>query len=441
MLYDQLVKLDNLGTPKLALAKSITPNTDFTRWVITLRDGVEFHNGKKVTATDVLFSIARIIKGKYAGAVGYGPIDLSKCHVINASSLVLEFKTPYAQLVQFMAAQLGTSPIVPTNFDPRKPVGTGPFKLVSFTPGVQSIMVRNPNYWDRPAYLDQIVLVDLTDETAQISALQTGQADIVNFLSASSVATVKAAGMKTWISQTGATVPFTMRTDIAPFNDVRVRQAFRLIVDRKQMLEQVYSGFGSIGNDVFGRYDTYYDKSLPQREQDIAQAKSLLKAAGKEGMAVDLPTSTLGPGCIETAVVFATQAKKAGVKVTIKQSNPTDFYATSYLHAPFTQEYWNYIPYLPLAEQSYVPPAPYNSTFRDDPAYNALYRQASATKDKTKLESITHQMMKMDYDSGGHIIPTFFPSIAASSPKVHGITTSVLGYSPGGCDWASYWID
>ena len=85
------------------------------------------------------------------------------------------------------------------------------------------------------------------------------------------------------ISETGAWQPFTMRIDAAPFDDVQVRQAFRLIVDRKQMVQQVLSGQGRIGNDLFARYDPSYANDLPQREQDLEQAKSLLKQAGKRG--------------------------------------------------------------------------------------------------------------------------------------------------------------
>ena len=80
------------------------------------------------------------------------------------------------------------------------------------------------------------------------------------------------------VSKTGGWLPICMAIDMPPFDDVRVRQAMRLIVDRKGMLEQVISGYGFVGNDLYAPFDPGYDHSLPQRQQDIAQAKSLLKA-------------------------------------------------------------------------------------------------------------------------------------------------------------------
>ena len=100
-----------------------------------------------------------------------------------------------------------------------------------------------------------------------------------------------------------------MRVDQAPFTDVRVRQAFRLMVDRNQMVRQVYSGHGRIGNDMYCPYDPSYPSKLAQRHQDIDQAKSLLKAAGQSDMAITLTTSPEDPGLLESAQVFAQNAK------------------------------------------------------------------------------------------------------------------------------------
>ena len=96
---------------------------------------------------------------------------------------------------------------------------------------------------------------------------------------------------------------------------MRVRQAFRLIVDREQMVEQVLSGQGSIANDLYARYDPAYASDLPQRTQDLEQAKSLLKQAGREGLSVELVTAPVFQGIVEAAQVFAEQAKGAGVNV------------------------------------------------------------------------------------------------------------------------------
>src|SRR5204863_8581609 len=104
---------------------------------------------------------------------------------------------------------------------------------------------------------------------------------------------------------------FYMDTTKAPFNDVNVRQAIKLIADRQALVDGALNGFGSVGNDIFGKGLPFYDSSLPQREQDVEQAKSLLKKAGQENLNVLLQTSQIFPGFVESATLLAQQAKAA----------------------------------------------------------------------------------------------------------------------------------
>ncbi len=151
-----------------------------------------------------------------------------------------------------------------------------------------------------------------------------------------------------------------MAIDMPPFDDPKVRQAFRLIIDRKAVLEQVGNGYGQIANDLYSPFDEGYDKSLPQREQDIEQAKSLLKSAGKEGLSVDLHTTNGAAGMVELASVFASQAKAAGVNVTVK--NDPNYYGDSYLKLPFSVDFWGTRGYLNQVQQGSLPNSPYNET-------------------------------------------------------------------------------
>lgn len=232
-----------------------------------------------------------------------------------------------------------------------------------------------------------------------------------------------------------------MRVDQKPFDDVRVRQALRLIVDRQEMLNQVFGGKGKIGNDVFGIYDKDFPKDLPQRQQDIDQAKSLLKSAGQQDLVIQLVTTPNAPGMIPAAQVFATQAKKAGVTVNIVQQTTTDYFANSYLKVAFSQDYWPTQPYLVAAGQALAgPDAPFNACKFNDPEYNSLYNQAIAEVDGGKRADLIHVMVKIDDDRGANIIPYFFPTIYASSQKVGGIKQFPTGFSPGGNDFANFWL-
>ena len=149
-------------------------------------------------------------------------------------------------------------------------------------PGQLSQFVRHENYWDGPAWVDELFIYDFADDAAKVNALLAGQVQSVDNLPNYLAGTIEQQGASPLVSETGAWVPFTMRVDVEPFSDVRVRQALRLIVDRQQMIDQALNGFGVLGNDMYSPFDPAYARHLPQRMQDIDQAKSLL-APGRAG--------------------------------------------------------------------------------------------------------------------------------------------------------------
>ena len=148
-------------------------------------------------------------------------------------------------------------------------------------------------------------------------------------------------------SPTGGWNPITMRTDIAPFNDVRVRQAIRLVFDRKQAIATALYGQGTPAADHYGRFDPCYDPSLV-RNRDVEQAKSLLKKAGREGLKVELTTTTLAAGSVEACQVLAENAKAAGMQITLKKVDILPFFG-GFGKWPFAIDYWPGLPYLVVA--------------------------------------------------------------------------------------------
>ena len=331
--------------------------------------------------------------------------------------------------------------MVPVGFDVKKPIGTGPFKYVSFTPGQQSVFARNENYWNSPLpYADQLVMTDYSDETSQVNALLSGQVDVINLLSQETVGTVTGSGKKVVISPGGGWNPFTMRVDQAPFNDVRVRQAFRLAVDREKMLQTVFGGHGTIGNDLFSIWSREYDHSIPQRPYDPEQAKSLLKQAGHENLSIQLVTGDIAQGVVSMAQVYAQQAATSGIKVTLRQITPTEYYGPNYLKWVFGQDYWYYQPYFAQVNQATLPTSPFNETHFNNAKYNNLYQQAHSTTDDSKRVEIAHEMQMIDYNEGGYIIPFFPPVIDGYAPNVNGIVQSKLGASFNQWDFEHMWL-
>src|SRR4029077_1336510 len=149
------------------------------------------------------------------------------------------------------------------------------------------------------------------------------------------------------------------------------------LVDRKQLINSALDGSGTVGADVSSPYDPNYDTSL-HREQDIAQAKSLLKKAGQENLKVQLVTSAVATGTVAMATVLAQQAQAAGVTISLKTVDPATFFGPNYLRWTFSQDFYNYSPYLGQVAQSLLPTSPFNETHWSLPRYGSLYRQGDA---------------------------------------------------------------
>jgi peptide/nickel transport system substrate-binding protein len=441
-LYDALVWLTPGAQPYFRLAQEMTPNKDASVWTIRLRKGVNFHNGKECTADDLIFSINRVVNPKSPGVAANAlkGINAAGMKKLDRYTVSVPFAAPYSTFVQTLANST-TVFIVPVGFNPKKPIGTGPFKLASFTPGQQTVFARNENYWDSPLpYLDQVIMTDYSDETSQVNSLLSGQVDVVNLLSQDTIGTVTGSGKKVVISPGGGWNPFTMRVDSPPFNDVRVRQAFRLAVDRPKMLQTVFGGHGTIGNDIFGIWAPEYDHSVPQRTYDPEQAKSLLKQAGHSDLSIELVTGDIAQGVINMAEVYAQQAAAAGINAKLRQVTVTDFYGPNYLKWAFAQDFWYYQPYFAQVNQATLPGSPYNETHFNNPRYKTLYAQALATLDVSKRTEIAHEMQMIDYNEGGYIIPFFPAVIDGYSPNVNGIVKSKLGASFNSWDFEHMWL-
>src|SRR3954452_21527772 len=439
-MYESLaVRTPDFSELQMLVAESIEPvGSKPNAWTVRIKDRVEFHNGKTVTADDVIFSLRRITdpKDPKVGNSSISYIDRDNLKKIDERTVRIPLKLTNAAFADDLGQYFNA--IVPTDYDPKKPVGTGPFKFQSFSPGQRSVFVKNPNYWQtgRP-YADQLTIIDFPDDTARTNALLGGQVEAINNLPAAQLASIRGnPNLKVLSSPTGAWQPFTMRIDAAPFDDVKVRQAFRLIVDRDQMVQQVLSGQGNVANDLYAIYDPMYASDLPQRKQDLEQAKSLLKQAGKEGLSVELVTSPVFNGIVEAAQVFAEQAKGAGVNVKVRKVDTGSFYdPDKYLKYPFAQDFWASRVYLAQVAQGDLPNSPFNETHWGKGKFESLINQARGEVDDTKRKDILHQAQQMQYDQGGYIIPYFSNIIDAYSAKVSGFQPAKSGFPFG-----NYWL-
>jgi peptide/nickel transport system substrate-binding protein len=429
-----------------ALAESVEPNADGSEWTIRLKDGVEFHNGKTLTASDVIYTFQTIMNPKNPGAAAsrLATMDVAGMRALDSRTVKLPFHSPFSPMLPVLA-DAGTPcvRVIPEGFSLQHPVGTGPFKYQSFTPGVQSNFVRNDNYWrSGQPYVDNVIIIDINDDTARSDALIGGEVDAIELLPNSEISTISTySNLRLLISVTGGWNPFTMRVDKAPFDDVRVRQAFRLIANRPQLITSVLDGQGVIANDLYGRYDPTYDHILPQRQQDLDEAKSLLRQAGHGGMSIQLVTSDVALGLVESAQVFAAQAAQAGVTVHVLNTTPTTFFSVYFLNSAFSQTYWATRDFLVQAADSMLPTAPYNETHWHNDTWLKYVTEAFATVDATKQRELIHEAQTIEWNEGGYLNWGWFNEIDAYNSRVHGFVPDKAALGLTSYRFREVWLD
>jgi peptide/nickel transport system substrate-binding protein len=448
LLYEPLVRQNKDAQVEYMLAESITPhNGSLSEWVIKLRPGITWHSGKDLTSADVIWSINRIISNDYSGTLFLGPVDVKGVKALDNLTVLVPMTTPFASFVDQLAGGWYYLYIVPDGWNggSAAPDGTGPFNVYqSFTPGQRSVFLRNKNYWQHGLpYLDAVTFIDFSDNAAVQDALTTGAIQAAGQLDPPQIpALANTHGVVPVASRTGQFKPFTMRIDQAPFNDVNVRQAMRLLVDRQQLIDSALDGYGTVASDVFSPYDPDFDASL-HRQQDIPQAKYLLKKAGYDNdLTVTLTTSPLETGMVAMATVLAEQAAAAGVTIKLQQVDPGTFFATGkYLNWTFSQDYYSYAAYLNQVAQSFLGSAsPFNETHLNNAHYTSLYNQANATPDASTRKQILYEMQNFDFTQGTYIIPTFPDALDAYSSKLRGWSTAKVGESLSNWAFRTFWF-
>ena len=440
-LYEALLYRDDNFDLKPLLALSATPSADAKTWTVKLRHGVLFHDGRTMTSRDVAATFARIVdpENPKSGAASLTVLD--EVAVLDDYRLEFRLNTPTATFDDSLGQYaLG---IVPADYDPQNPVGTGPFRYKSFTAGRRSLFTRNNRYWrDAEPYLDELRILNFSDDNALINALLATQVDAIGQVPLALLEVLQTDPRVNILnSQTGMWLPFTMRVDRAPFDDVRVRQAFRLVVDREQMVEQVLSGNGTVGNDLYALYDPGYAENLPQRVQNIDRAKELLAEAGyPNGLDVELVTAPIQAGAVEAAQVFAQQAMAAGINVKIRRVDTTTFFGDDYLQWDFAQDFWYTRNFLPQANNGSLPNSPYNETHWDNPRFQQLVEQAKSTIDPTERNALITEAQTIEYNEGGYIIWGHPNQADAYQRYVGGLVPNSTGLPLSGLQFRRFWL-
>ncbi len=425
------------GLVSPGLATEAHANKDFTVWTLRLRAGVVWQDGKPFTADDVVYTL----KASWNAPSGlnyqlYKPIiNFKGVRKLDKLTVEIPLFRGIAQFPQLTFTQ--ASHIIQngtTNFN--KPVGTGPFKLESFTPGSRSVFTANHNYWGSPEpYVDTLIIdSSYTSDPARLNALLAGDLDIVPSVPPALAKAQESAKRIVLGNQNGpAFIAVTMRTDQAPFTDVHVRQAMKLIPDRPALVLDAFDGFAAPGNDCPGNTLQYWASDL-KAVHDPEKAKSMLKRAGHGSLSLALYSSEVLAGMNETATLFAEQATAAGVNVSVVRDDPATYYSTGSPGGTWPNKHFSVNNWvigqgsLPLFYLSALyRNAPYNESHWHNAMGDKLLGDALAEGNSTSAEQKWHAVQKLQYDQGGYIVTTALNNVDGYSTKVRGIKTTEAG--------------
>jgi peptide/nickel transport system substrate-binding protein len=421
---EMIVELGIDGGIEYRIAEEIGASADAKTWTLKIRDGIEFHNGKTVTAEDVAATLERHSDEKSkSGALGYMKgIETIK---VDGKNVVLTLKEPNADLPYLLTDY---HIIVQPNGgkdDPNAGISAGPYKVTVNEPGVRHGGERFANYWqaDKMGHADQIEIIVINDATARTSALQGGQVHVINRVEPKIVDLIKRVPGVTIRNHAGpGHYVFIMHCNTAPFDNNDLRMALKLAIDREEMLDKVLRGYGSIGNDfpINASYPLFPD-GIEQRTYDPDKAKFHYKKSGHDGPVLLRTSDVAFPGAVDASQLFQQSAAKAGIQIELKREPGDGYWSEVWNKQPFCASYWGgRSTQDQMYSTAYISTADWNDTRFLRPDFDKMVLAARAELDETKRRQMYRDMAVIVRDEGGLILPMFNQFIDATGPKVGG---------------------
>jgi len=436
LLYSNLTKLKPDMTPEPDLATAWSANAALTEWTFTLRPGARFHDGSACTARDVAATYAAILDARTGSPARAILAGITAVEAVDDATVLIRLAAPTADLpvtvahtnTRIIPAAIATGDVTRLA---RAPMGTGPFKLVSYEPDRLIVLARNDAYFipEQP-WLDRIEIRVYPDNSSETSALISGDNDLMVIASQSEYERLRTArGVVAMRTPSGQFLNVNMACDQRPFNDVRVRQALALAVDREALVGFVALGLGTRGEDVPMNASYHFHKAQPPRRVDIAQARRLLAEAGyPNGIDVTLVASE-NPGTrAQLAVAMREMARPAGIRITV-QTMP---------HAAYLDQVWRkgsfYVGIYNTQATAddvfkllYTSNAAWNETRWNNAEFDAVVAEARGVADEAQRRALYARAQDMMYEQVPSVIPVFFDLLAARRSYVQGFVHHARG--------------
>ncbi|WP_028812548.1 ABC transporter substrate-binding protein [Streptomyces flavidovirens] len=421
-LFDRLVDLDAGMAPVPRLAQKWEANADATLWRFTLREAL-FHDGKKLTPEDVLFSFGRILDPKATNHFAQSllsVIDLKKSRGVGKNTVEVALKRPSAELPALLGT-LGTAIVSARYSDPAKPVGTGAFRLKSFQAGRSFVAERFDDHWDGGAYVDELRILS-ADADARGNALRGGEAEYGYEMTPTFARTAAADKSVRIVAAKGSTAhAIVMKCDQEPFDNPDVTLAFKLLADREKLVEVVLAGQGVVGNDMFGKGYQYYPEDIPQRKRDVAEARSLLRKAGVLNKTLSIYTSSVATGFVEAATLFAEQAADAGLRIKVTTGSSETYFKDQLTKGVMGSHRSGAMTIPTYLNDRLLTKSAFNASGWRRKDFDAAFAKAQSTTDEGERTRLYGDLQRTVHDEGGLLMWGHPDWLNAVSSRVRGV--------------------
>ncbi|MBM3598025.1 MAG: ABC transporter substrate-binding protein [Alphaproteobacteria bacterium] len=419
---DALTVVDESAKVKPALAVSWDPKPGAKEWVIKLRRGVTFHNGKEMTAADVVYSINHHRGADSKSVIRSLVAQFTEVKATDKYEVTIALNSGNADLPFVLAEQ--RMPVAPDASNFTDGMGTGAFILESFEPGVRARVKKNPNDWrsDR-GWVDTVESLAIPNATARLAALQSGAVHLIDRIDPKGVAALEANPKLQVFNTTGsAHCCFAMWIDTAPFDNLDLRLALKYAIDRPAILRTVLRGSGKIGNDhPIAGFHPYFASDIPQRGYDPDKAKFHYQKSGHSGPLSLAIADVTFAGAVDMAQLFQATALRAGINIDVNRVPNDGYWSNVWLKRPFVGTYWAGRTTADLLfSAAYASNATWNESHWKRPKFDELLIQARAELDDAKRRRMYQDMQLMLHEEGGSIIPAFYNYIVAGDARLAG---------------------
>jgi peptide/nickel transport system substrate-binding protein len=425
------------------LATSWTPNAAADVWTFKIRQGVKFHNGAPLTAADVVYTykLQTNPTGKSNALSAFkGVLTPAGVTQVDAQTVQFKLAAPNGNFPYLTSSDNYNMIIIPNNYDPAQWqstfVGTGPFKLGSYTPKVGASFTRNESYWGPKALPSQTQFTFYDTPAASILALTGGSIDVLGQFAVSGGEALLGGSYNVIKLKTSAHRELSMRCDQAPFTDPRVRQAIALTLNRPAIITALWKGFADVGNDSpFAPVFPSTDTSVAQRTQNVAMAKSLLSAAGHpSGFSTKLITENFLE-IPQYAQIVVQAAAAIGVKINLTVESSTQYYG----QATFGNSDWldasmSLVDYGHRSVPNVFLTAPlqtggtWNAAHFANSSYDKLVTQYIAATDVGTQKGIAGQIEQLLLTQTPIIFGYFYNYLTATAMGVTGVYPTAIGH-------------